>query len=83
MKHGMTTDYETIGSNLKAARKHIGLTLQSAAYKAGLDASDLFRYENGIFPPSVEAFNRLLNLYNSYYSKFIFTADGKKQRVAA
>lgn len=76
-------DYQQIGSNLRAARKHVGLTLPSAAYKAGLDAKDVFRYENGITPPSIEAFNRLLNLYNSYYSMFIFTAEGARPLAAA
>lgn len=76
-------DYQNIGSNLRAARKHVGLTLPSAAYKAGLDARDLFRYENGIFPPSIEAFNKLLRLYNSYYTTYIYTTNGTDRRFAA
>ncbi|WP_165055072.1 MULTISPECIES: helix-turn-helix domain-containing protein [unclassified Adlercreutzia] len=75
-----SNDYATIASNLRSARKTVGLSIPSAAYKTGLTPDDIYRYENGITPPSVEAFNKLFRLYNSYYTKFIFAPSGRKER---
>lgn len=60
--HAPLAECETIGQAIRAARMDLGMTVFECAWKIGVSAGQVLRWENGKTNPSKESFQKLITV---------------------
>lgn len=59
----------TIGENLKARRKSLGLSLRAAAEKIGISHAALYYIESNTYDPRYTTLNRIADFYKLTFNE--------------
>lgn len=68
-----------IGEKIKTLRKERKLTQKELAYKVGVTASTITKYETGQLEPNLETLNRIADTFNISISNLIDNNNSKRE----